>query len=156
MDATIMLSTTSLVNNLHRDFPTLAFTASDKFRWSPHENTIFYDHTSNDYASLLHEVAHAVLRHENYARDITLIEMERDAWQYAVTTLAPKYQAAIDDTVVQDSLDTYRDWLHARSICPKCKATGVQTKKSQYRCLICAAQWRVNDARICALRRYTL
>lgn len=156
MDATIMLSTTSLANNLQPDFSAFIFKASDEFRWAPQENTIFYDQTSDDYASLLHELAHAVLQHENYTKDITLIEMERDAWQYAVTTLAPKYKTTINDNIVQDSLDTYRDWLHARSTCPNCKATGVQTKKSQYKCVLCATQWRVNDARICALRRYTL
>lgn len=151
-----MPSTTSLANNLQRDFPAFIFKVSDTFRWSPQEKTIFYDQTSDDCASVLHELAHAVLQHENYTKDIALIEMERDAWQHAVTTLAPQYKVTIDDSVVQDSLDTYRDWLHARSTCPNCKATGVQTKKNQYKCLLCATRWRVNDARICALRRYTL
>lgn len=151
-----MPSITSLVTRLQHDFPDFTFEMSDNFRWSPQEHVIFYDQKSDDYASLLHELAHAVLQHQSYDKDITLIEMERDAWQYATDTLAPQYEVAISDTTVQASLDTYRDWLHARSTCPQCKATGVQTKKSHYKCVLCATVWRVNDARICALRRYTL
>lgn len=151
-----MPSTTSLANNLQREYPAFAFKESDEFRWSPTENTIFYDSSSEDCASLLHEMAHAVLQHKEYAKDVHLIEMERDAWQYASDVLTPKYEIAIDDNTVQNSLDTYRDWLHARSTCPRCKATGMQTQKSQYKCVICSAQWRVNDARLCALRRYKI
>lgn len=151
-----MLSTTSLATRLQHDFPVYTFEASSDFRWSPQEKIIFYDQTSNDHASLLHELAHAVLQHQSYDKDITLIEMERDAWQYAATTLSPHYETPISDATVQTSLDTYRDWLHARSTCPQCKATGVQTKKNHYKCVLCSTVWRVNDARICALRRYTL
>lgn len=156
MDAIIMPSTTSLATNLQNDFPAFVFTASDEFRWSPQDKTIFYDHTSDDTASLLHELSHALLDHTEYTKDIELIEMERDAWEYATSTLARKYNVTIGGDVVQNSLDTYRDWLHARSTCPQCKATGVQTKKNQYKCVMCGTKWRVNDARVCALRRYTI
>jgi hypothetical protein len=156
MDVIIMPSTTSLANKLHSDFPALTFLAGTEFRWSPQENTIFYDQTSNDCASLLHEVAHAALGHTAYTKDIELIEMERDAWERAATQLAATYKISIEDKVIQDSLDSYRDWLHARSTCPHCKATGIQTEKNQYKCLVCTTKWRVNEARMCALRRYTL
>jgi hypothetical protein len=148
--------TTSLANKLQNDFPALTFLAGDEFRWSPHDKTILYDQTSDDCASLLHELAHATLSHTTYTKDIELIEMERDAWERAATQLSTSYKIDIQDEVVQNSLDTYRDWLHARSTCPRCKATGVQTQKNQYKCLVCATKWRVNDARVCALRRYTL
>jgi hypothetical protein len=156
MDATIMPSITSLATKLQADFPAFTFTGADEFRWSPKEKTIFYDQTSDDQASLLHELSHASLHHTDYTKDIELIEMERDAWEYATIHLAKRYAVPIDDATVQDALDTYRDWLHARSTCPHCKATGLQTKKNQYKCLVCETEWRVNDARVCALRRYTL
>jgi hypothetical protein len=151
-----MPSITSLANSLQQKYPDFVFQADSEFRWSPQEKTIYYDQHSNDLAALLHELAHASLDHQEYTRDITLIEIERDAWQYATTNLGPTHGIIIEYDTVQESLDTYRDWLHARSTCPSCKATGVQTKKSQYKCILCSSQWRVNDARICALRRYTL
>jgi hypothetical protein len=132
------------------------FVQADEFRWLPEEQTIFYDPISADTASLLHEVAHAVLDHAAYSRDIELIELERQAWQYASEHMAQKYRVAITSDQIEDSLDTYRDWLHARSTCPTCQATGLQAKKNEYKCIACLGRWRVNDARICGLRRYKI
>lgn len=156
MDAITMPSTTSLVTKLQQDYPEIAFAAGDEFRWSPSEATILYDPRTHDNASLLHELAHALLHHTTYTKDIELIEMERDAWSYACTQLTNHYDTTISDEQIQGSLDTYRDWLHARSTCPRCKATGVQVKQRQYKCLACTTNWRVNEARVCALRRYTI
>ncbi len=149
-----MRSITSLAIKLRADFTKFQFSSSDEFRWSPSELTIFYDKTSSDCASLLHELAHAVLDHRTYAKDIELIERERDAWAYARHTLAPIYNIQIDEDIVEDSLDTYRNWLHARSTCPECQATGLQTKNNEYKCLVCFTKWHSNDARFYALRRY--
>lgn len=151
-----MRSITSLITKLRADFPQFAFAPGEQFHWSPSEQTVYYAEPSGDAPSLLHELAHAVLGHRQYARDIELIAIERDAWSYAVETLGPRYNVVIDEDAVEDSLDSYRDWLHARSLCPGCQATGVQTARHQYKCLACSEQWRVNDARMCALRRYKL
>jgi hypothetical protein len=156
MDAITMPSISSLAIKLQADFPAFIFAAGDTFRWSPEEKTILYVESSDDAASLLHELSHALLNHSEYLKDISLIEMERDAWNFAVESLAKKYNVSIEESTVQDSLDTYRDWLHARSTCPTCQATGVQTKKDSYKCLVCGTNWRVNEARLCALRRYKL
>ena len=75
------------------------------------------------------------------------------AWDKALQ-LAPEYDVAITDELIEESLDTYRDWLHSRSLCPHCNATGVQTATRHYQCLACHHAWRVNEARTCALRRY--
>lgn len=156
MAATTMRSTTWLVTKLQPTYPDLTFTPGDDFRWSPVEQVIYFVPDSPDLPSLIHEVAHASLGHADYAKDIILIDMERDAWQYAREVLAPAYDIVIDDTVINVALDTYRDWLHARSLCPNCDATGIQSKKRTYKCLACGQNWRVNEARLCALRRYKL
>lgn len=149
-----MLSTASLVPKLIADYPQLTFLAGDVFHWHPETRTITYLEESHDIASLLHEVAHALLEHQDFKRDVELIEMERDAWRYAADTLAPRYHSVITPDIIEDSLDTYRDWLHARSTCPTCQATGVQIKQRLYRCLACRSEWTVNDARQHALRRH--
>jgi len=146
----------SLISKLPDDFPAYTFTPADDFFWSPEKQTVFYVQESDDEASLLHELAHALLGHASYHKDIELLDMERDAWHHAATDLAARYNVSIPVDQVEDSLDTYRDWLHARSTCPHCAATGVQTKKRDYKCIACFTKWRVNDARVCALRRYTL
>lgn len=150
-----MPSTPSLLNVLKQDFPAITFTESTVFRWSPSEHTVYYKNTK-DIASLLHEVAHGVLGHTEYARDIELIRTEREAWDMVVATLARRYKVTVDQEQIEDALDTYRDWLHSRSLCPSCQATGVQTDKNLYSCLACTTTWRVNEARTCALRRYKI
>jgi hypothetical protein len=151
-----MPSTSSLITKLAHDFPAYTFIPANEFLWSPRKQTIFYASASNDTASLLHELAHAILGHASYDKDVELLDMERDAWHHATSSLASRYTVSISPDQVEDSLDTYRDWLHARSTCPSCNATGIQTKRGNYRCIACRMEWRVNDARICALRRYKL
>lgn len=153
MDATTTHSTASLITKLTANYPDFAFTASDEFRWSPKEKTIFYDQASSSELFLLHELAHAILGHSEYSRDIELIELERSAWKYTKESLCKPYGIPIDDELVEDSLDTYRDWLHSRSTCPTCQSTGIETRKYEYRCIACGTLWKVNDARVCALRR---
>lgn len=144
-----------LVDKLQQDFPQLSFSKGEAFSWSPDKQTVFYA-DQEDNPQLLHELAHAILNHKSYSRDIELIEMERQAWELAVNELAPRYDIplSMNDSIVQDSLDTYREWLHQRSVCVNCQAVGLEVKKHHYRCLICNTRWTVNEARRCALRRY--
>lgn len=154
MDATTMPSMRSMLAKLKQDFPALHIVQGDTFRWSPETQTVYYADT-DDTASLLHEIAHAELGHTGYTRDIELLQMEREAWDKALM-LAKKYGSTIDDAHIETMLDTYRDWLHARSTCPNCQATGIQSAARQYTCLACNHVWTVNEARSCALRRYSL
>jgi len=150
-----MPSTLSLLPKLKKAYPHILFIAGDRFAWSPHERTVFYDTTDLDNTGLLlHELAHGLLGHHDYSKDIELVAMESQAWDKALE-LAPLYDVTITDDTIQDNLDTYREWLHARSACPVCEATGYQSGKSTYSCVACSHVWRVNEARICALRRYS-
>ena len=150
-----MPSMKSLISKIKNDFPEFTLKVSSGFRWSPDSQTVFIDPEAEQGSIfILHELSHAILGHEDYDRDINLIKLERDAWEYAQNTLASRYDIKIDSSTIQDNLDTYRDWLHARSTCPDCQATGLQVQTRQYTCLACGHSWNVNEARICALRRY--
>lgn len=156
MAVIIMRSIRLLIKQLRSSYPEILFEGSHEFKWSPLDKTIFYDASSDDTACLLHELAHATLGHSDYTRDIELIEMEAAAWQYAKDQLSPRFNVPLEEEIIQENLDTYRDWLHSRSTCPSCTATGVQTKPETYRCILCMTVWRVNSARTCALRRYKI
>ena len=150
-----MPSTNSLLLSLQSEYPKLLFTPGDRFAWSPDAHTVFYDTADPDNTDLLlHELGHGLLGHRDYSKDIELVAMETEAWDKAIE-LANDRGITIEDETVQNNLDTYREWLHARSTCPSCEATGYQTGKSEYRCVACSHEWRVNEARICALRRYS-
>lgn len=151
-----MRSTSSLIKKLKETYPQFTFEASSDYLWSPSKQTIYYsDNGAKGNEYLIHELAHALLGHSSYSYDIELLPMERDAWDKAVE-LAEDFDIEIREDIIEANLDSYRNWMHARSTCPTCGATGVQTKKRLYKCPACAKNWRVNDARICGLKRYLI
>lgn len=145
-----------ILPKVKRDFPEIKFNQGTEFVWLPKAKTIHFAslNSTTDIAHLLHEIGHSQLNHLTYASDISLLEMERDAWHYAINQLAPRYNISlsINDSVVQDSLDSYREWLHDRASCPQCNAVGLQSGAS-YRCLVCDARWTANQAKQCRLYR---
>lgn len=151
MAATTTPSTHSLLKHLSRDFSQFSFAPGDQCSWSPSEMTVYYTDTASA-AQLFHELAHGVLGHTNYSKDIELVRMEREAWDEAVK-IAQTYTTPIDEEEVESHMDTYREWMHARSLCPVCEASGIQSGPRLYRCVECEATWRVNDARTCGLKR---
>lgn len=148
----------SVYSRIVADFAEIRFVEGEDFQWSAEAGTIAHPAIANleDIAFLLHEIGHAALGHRGYERDVQLVQMEREAWEFAVGKLAARYGVglSLEDDIVQLSLDTYRDWLHRRSSCPQCGAVGIESAKQTYTCLVCERSWRVNEARACQLKRY--
>lgn len=140
------------------DHPQYAFEEGVDFMWSPVDSRIYFApvDTQEGLWTLLHELAHAQLGHNEYSHDITLLRHETAAWQHALANLGPKYNAIPSEDFIQDHLDTYRDWLNRRSTCPDCAQNGVQTNANTYSCNNCRCAWRVNEARLCGLQRTRL
>lgn len=151
-----MAATTTAFNNLlsalSSAYPHIRFEAGDVFRWSPETKTVSYNAASRDGVSLLHETAHALLKHRGYQNDVELLRLERAAWTKA-EELGLLYGVTIDEASVESALDTYRDWLHARSLCPSCQQNGIQLADMNYCCVVCNQQWTVNEARHTGLQR---
>lgn len=158
MAATSTPKISSVFKQIVNDFPEIKFERGADFHWSAKNHTISHPalKTLTDLYQLLHEVGHAKLGHKNYQADAELISMELAAWKYATEELAPRYRLPlqIDSGIVQDSLDSYREWLHARSTCPRCSSVGVEKTSGEYACFACGEAWKVNEARTCQLRRY--
>lgn len=155
MVATTTQSISWLIKQLRRDYPDILFRVGVADAWNPTEVIVYYRKDGDSPDQILHELGHALLAHTSYKRDIELLGMERDAWTKA-KEIANRYSIEIDPASIEDQMDTYRDWLHARSTCPQCESNGFQFDSDLYRCLACEAVWRVNDARTCGLRRYVV
>ena len=114
---------------LKQDYPTLKFKRGKDFHWSSKTNTVYYSsHQSvadHGVWALLHEVAHAQLGHKTYYNDYDLLKIENETWIRTIK-IASNYNITIDKDHIQDCLDTYRDWLHNRAKCPKCKVVSLQ------------------------------
>lgn len=139
-----------LLAQLQDQFPALQFTPSDKFYWSPETSEIFYKQSARGKQarwSLLHETGHALLGHTSYQADYELVRLEVEAWQKA-KAVAGDLGISIDEGHIQDCLDTYRDWLYRRSICPNCNSKSFQQGDFvHYRCFNCHTTWRVSANR---------
>ena len=154
MAVTTTPSISSILSALKERIPHVTFVEGGLFSWNPEKNQITYNAKEKyPLERLLHESGHALCGHSSYERDITLLEMERDAWESA-KQLGQELNIAISDDIIQDHLDDYRLWLHARSTCPTCSQIGIQDSSESYTCPLCQASWRVNDSRNCQLRRY--
>jgi hypothetical protein len=148
---------TQLVKLLETAYPKLVFVAGNSFYWSPETGEVYYDlsrasETSAAW-SLLHETSHALLGHSTYQADVELLHLEVAAWAKALA-IGPKFEVTIDDEYVQDCLDTYRDWLYRRSLCPGCGTQCLQSDGcAQYRCFNCHTEWHVSPSRFCRAYR---
>lgn len=147
-----------LIEQIQGLYPKLTFTAGEQFCWSPETQEIFYkDGHANEHAtwSLLHETGHALLGHTTYAADYELVRLEVAAWERA-KDLRDNLGISIQEDHIQDCLDTYRDWLYKRSICPTCSTKCIQQGDFvHYRCFNCHTSWRVTSNRFCRAYRAT-
>ena len=149
----------SIFSALKSNFPEFNFRVGDQYYWSPSTQAIYYsplEDGSINFPILLHELSHALLGHSEYKKDIDLIKMERDAWEKAFE-IAPKYGISISPDLIEESMNSYRDWMYERSLCPTCGAVGIEVSGKSYKCIACSGpQWRPNEARTCGLRRYKI
>jgi hypothetical protein len=139
-------------------YPTLHFIAGEQFCWSPETNEILYKttpHELTDIWSLLHESGHALLQHQSYKGDFELLRLEVAAWDKA-RLIAEELQLKISEEHIENCLDTYRDWLYRRSICPRCSTKCLQQDDHHsYHCFNCHSNWQVSSSRFCRAYRRT-
>lgn len=123
-----------LIAKLKIDYPGFRFVNGRKFAFRPPKTVIIGPEVME--LMLLHEVGHALLKHRSFETDILRLKMEVEAWEKA-REIAPRYGVEFSNEVMQQELDTYRDWLHQKSRCPKCGLTRYQTPDSRYHCPRC-------------------
>ncbi len=148
----------SKLKQLQAKFPNLQFREGRVFLWSPETREIVYRARGRGVSatwSLLHETSHALLGHTTYGTDFELVTLEMQAWEKA-KELAAELDVAIDEDHIQDCLDSYRDWIYARSMCPRCGTRSVQQSDlKQYQCYNCHEIWQVTPSRFCRAYRAT-
>ena len=144
-----------MINTIRADYDHLTFIEDDIFYWSPRNSEVHYRKNSTsdkDLWRLLHEIGHALLNHKRFRIDVELLQIEIAAWEKA-KEISLKYGLTISNDHIQDCLDTYRDWLYKRSICPNCMNTSIQHSTNFYTCHNCANSWRVSASRTCRTYR---
>ncbi len=155
MPASTTKNFSDVLSKVTRDHPGIHFLTGVRFAWDPKNQSIHYPanaSTKQDVWTLLHEIQHALLKHKDFQSDFELLQMEVAAWQ-AAKTLARRYGVTIDQDYIEDCLDSYRDWLHARATCPTCLERCLQTDTHTYTCHNCHTTWHVTKSRLCRTYR---
>ncbi len=123
-----------LLNRIKSDYKEFIFREGRKYAFRPPKTIIIGP--EDDPLSLLHELGHALLKHRSFDTDAKRLRMEREAWEKA-RELAAFYNVPFDEELMENELDSYRDWLDHKSRCPKCKLTRYQTPDGVYHCPKC-------------------
>ena len=124
------------LQRLKEDYPEFRFVEGAKFAFRPPKTIVLGPPEPFSELLALHEVSHAILKHKTFRMDVERLKMESEAWEKA-RELASRYNIEIDEDLIQDELDTYRDWLHTKSRCKSCGLTRYQTPDGNYHCPRC-------------------
>ena len=124
------------IQQLRSDFPKFKFIKGNKFAFRPPKTVVLGPSEPFWELLALHEVSHAILKHKTFRMDVERLRMENEAWEKA-RELASRYAIEVNEDIIQDELDTYRDWLHNKSKCRSCGLTRYQTPDGAYHCPRC-------------------
>ena len=119
-----------------KDYPKLQIRIGRKFAFRTPRTVVVGPYEPSFRLLFLHEVGHAISGYNDYKTDVERLKIEVIAWSEA-RKLAKSYGIGVDEELIQSELDTYRDWLHQKSRCPKCGLTRFQTSDSIYHCPLC-------------------
>ena len=144
-----------MFNQVVTSFPNIDFKSSSIFAWRPSLLAIEYDEekigTSRGLLLLLHEIGHHLSGHDKTGSDRELLKQEVQAWAEA-KLLAAKFGLPFDEEVREECLETYRDWLYHRSLCPTCDHQGLEMERL-YHCINCNEKWQTTTSLHCQIRR---
>ncbi len=142
----------NVLDQLILAYPDLNFRSAKEFYWSPKNQTVYYQsdalQTDSGVWALMHEVSHGLKNHQTYTSDFELLLFEVQAWEKAKEE-SKHFGVDIDAEHIENCLDTYRDWLYARSTCINCHVNSFQISPQVYMCINCGGNWRVSTSRFC-------
>jgi len=97
--------TADFIERIAKDYPQFSFKPGSQEHWSPRTKTITYDKaaSADDLRyGLLHELAHALLNHNNYRSDFELLKLESHREGHTVF-VRPELVLEIAFSDIQDS-----------------------------------------------------
>lgn len=127
MDATFLAKIKS-------NFPSLKFIDGKRFTFRPPKTIVV--EPDGEALLLLHEIGHVLIGNYDFKTEVGRLKIEVMAWEKA-KELAATYKVAIDEDLIENELDTYRNWLHQKSRCPNCGLTRFQTPDGVFHCPQC-------------------
>ncbi|MBR3204074.1 hypothetical protein IKF81_00095 [Candidatus Saccharibacteria bacterium] len=132
----------AFLSKIQKEYPFFSIKPGKKFLFRPQKTILYEEKNTNFQLLLLHELSHALLNHFTYKTSIERLQIERDAWE-KTKILCEKYSIPFDENFIQDELDTYRNWLHQKTICKKCGLTCIETDNHSLFCPKCQKHFQI-------------
>ena len=130
-----------LLSLLKESYKDLTFKEGPRFLFRP-KKTIFYIEANENFRFLLlHELAHALLGHFSFDRSLERLEIERDAWE-KTRELCELHEVPFDDNLAEAELNTYRDWVHQKTLCKACGLTCLEISSESLYCPFCQKTYK--------------
>ncbi|MEI6581920.1 MAG: hypothetical protein WCN86_03545 [bacterium] len=140
-------------------YPEQRFLPAGYFAYDASEDIVNYDpgllRRNSGKLALLHEISHALLGHFHYRFDFELFAMEMDAWNMT-RTLAIKHAVGVQESYINECMDSYDIWLTKRGTCPRCNQFNLQSKPNEFRCYRCLTRWKVSQDIQSSIRRVVI
>lgn len=128
-----------VLKELKSTYPSLRFVFGKRFAFRPPRTILVsasFSGNNADSLLLLHEVGHALIKRFDFKTEVERLKIEVEAWEKA-RELAPLYGVVVNEELIENELDTYRDFLHQKSRCPNCGLTRFQTPDGVWHCPKC-------------------
>ncbi|MBR2587136.1 hypothetical protein IKE71_02045 [Candidatus Saccharibacteria bacterium] len=126
----------AFLETLKSDHPDLSFKPGRKFLFRPKRSITYLEANENFRLLLLHELAHALLGHFTFNRSLERLQIERDAWE-KTRELCELYNVPFDEELAEAELNTYRDWVHQKTLCKTCGLSCLEVSKESLFCPFC-------------------
>ncbi|MSR68692.1 hypothetical protein EXS66_02835 [Candidatus Saccharibacteria bacterium] len=140
-------------------YPQQRFLPAGYFAYDASEDIVNYDplkiRNNAGKLALLHEISHALLGHFHYRFDFELYAMEMDAWNMT-RSLAIKHAVGVQESYINECMDSYDVWLTKRGTCPRCSQFNLQSKPNEFRCYRCLTRWKVSQDIQSSIRRVVI
>lgn len=137
-DSDSLLSKRNLafLETIQTSYPEYNFHPGQKFLFRPPKTINYLESDDNFRLLLLHELAHALLGHFSYQKSLERLQIERDTWE-KTRELCKFYSIPFDETLAEAELDTYRDWVHQKTLCKTCGLSCLEVSSESLYCPFC-------------------
>ncbi len=131
----------AFLKELQENYPNFVFKPGHKFLFRPKKTIYYIEANDNFRLLLLHELAHALLEHFSFDRSLERLEIERDAWE-KTQKLCVIYNIPFDEKLAESELNTYRDWVHQKTLCKTCGLTCLEVSSESLYCPFCQKTYK--------------
>ena len=131
----------AFLETLKSTYPNFSFKPGPKFLFRPKKTIHYVESNDNFRLLLLHELSHALLGHFSYSKSLERLQIERDAWA-KTRELCEQFSVNFDEDVAESELNTYRDWLHQKTLCKTCGLSCLEVNSESLYCPFCQKYYK--------------